>query len=667
MKGKVFLRLLMVGVLLGSFVLLGTPNKAFADAVGGGGTGGTPSGGGGTGHSIGKAVGGGWFHFDWGVSGSQSASLAPSNYYPNNTITWNNGGIEYVGESGFPSGTIGAECASVGGYYVSSWYHFLHGTTYVGLVGVAQNSIWNDYATLYDSTKGGTAYGNPSAPIQPTSITEVKDAFDTAVGAGVVPGNVTWENVGWFCYDDSLKEKKGEVHAKSTITATTDGATYSEESDEDGFVGIKISTKSGTVNVTFGQTFTFSNEDGYDFTTDSPSKTFNEAYTYIGTKKNGESAVNASRTWDATANSNSLTWSPTEDKNTITVNLDEGEVTQPICRKAANYATKLNFKGNEVEYNDPKKTTEACIIIERPKTPGPDNVSSSPSISGNNSTHTMYTGESSSIGWNTKVDNKVKKIKPNNNGGTIKAETRRLKRYKVISYLVDPGLTRNVGDASMAIAENTNYSSNNLCDYIKGQLGTSNVRSCGIVNGENNDAAKERDKTWDDATSDNFSYSHTQGVVVPENYGSASSIGAKYCTTMGYKFQYWYGVNKTGGSNWSRNMTWSLDSKKDAYWHIFPSACSVIAKRPSMAVWNGSVFADAGAKTSLSKRYNETAMGTLTNGAGVEIGNTYGSWDEYLVISNKDIKGMTSASALANGKTNGDGKGLEVGFSKVLF
>lgn len=182
------------------------------------------------------------------------------------------------------------------------------------------------------------------------------------------------------------------------------------------------------------------------------------------------------------------------------------------------------------------------------------------------------------------------------------------------------------------------------------------------------DAAKERKRTWDDVTSDNFSYSHTQDVVVSENYGSASSIGAKYCTTMGYKFQYWYGVNKTGGSNWSRNITWHPDSKKDDYWHIFPSACSVIAKRPSMAVWNGSVFADAGVKISLSKRYNTTDMGTLTNGAGIEIGNTYGSWGEYLLIGGTGtIDNMASAAALTNGRTNGDGKGLEVGFSKVLF
>lgn len=676
MKGKVFLRLLMVGVLLGSFVLLGTPNKAFADAVGGGGTGGTPSGGGGgTGHSIGKAVGGGWFRFDWGVSGSQAPSLAPSNYYPNNPVTWNNGGIEYVGESGFPGGVIGAECASVGGYYVSSWYHFLRGTTYVGLVGVAQNSIWNDYATLYDSTKGGTAYGNPSAPIQPTSITEVKDAFDTAVGAGVVPSNVTWENVGWFCYDDSLKEKKGEVHAKSTITATTDGATYSEESDEDGFVGIKISTDSGTVDVSFGQTFTFkpgkdANGNDYDFTTDNPSKTFSDKYTYIGTKKDGSSAISVGRQWDATANSNSLTWSPSEDKNTITVTLDEGEVTEPICRSAKNYNTELNFKGTSEPEGSNPASTEACIVIERPKKPGPEEENLSPSITGRNSTDPMYIGEGSSIGWNTKVYNKVKKLKYNDNGN-LTVKTRRLKRYKVISYLVNPNLQRTVNNTTESVAGNSSYSSNNLCDYIRSVLGASNVSGCGVVKGRDNDASKDRDETWDEATTDEYPYRKEQAVVVPENYGSGSSIGAKYCTTMGYKFEYWYGVNRTGGSSWTSHITWQEDPKRDSYWYIFPSACSVIAKRPSMAVWNGSVFADAGAKTSLSKRYSnsegKTPMGTLTNGVGVEISNTYGSWDEYLVISNKDIKGMTSASALANGKANGDGKGLEVGFSKVLF
>lgn len=201
---KKFIRVFVIPVVLISvYMLFGLSTDTYA--VGASGAGGTGGGSGG-GCSIGGCAGGGWFYFDWPDQGAEKPTV-------------NDAGITYGGDASsgwdFPSGTVSSRCADVGGYYVSSWYHYLHGEEYRGLIGVAQNSIWN-----VGPGTGGAVYGHPKngAP-EPVPIAEVQADFEEAKkydeshksSNGYVPiigDGVDWGNIGWFCWQNKRMNKK---------------------------------------------------------------------------------------------------------------------------------------------------------------------------------------------------------------------------------------------------------------------------------------------------------------------------------------------------------------------------------------------------------------------------------------------------------------------------
>lgn len=624
---KLFRRFLAFTLALVFTMLFGT-YETFA--VGGAGIGNVPSGGGGSGTHIGSQAGGGWFWYPW----------------PEGNTT----GVVIGGQGNYKGGTISPECAAVGGYYVSQWYWF-HGdnfTDYRGKLGIAENSIFNDN---WSGTGGGTKYGNNSLPAseQPVPIGTVYEHFNTAKAAGVVGEGVTDANVGWFCYSDDLKEKVGNIHGTSTISASASGISYdAQTSNTDGYIWMKISADwNDTVIINFSHNLTFTpakNASGETYTFNGEG--FDEKYRYYGTDDDGSGS---NKQHFSNPNYRGKVWSGnTGDGSSTTVETTTVTVSNPkvgndsmksyttgwICRQVGDYASVLTFKGNSApDYTEPKDT-KACMKITFVKDPDGGPKDSKGNVAGSAETGTMFIGESASIGWSSSARG---------------VATRRLKAYRAIRYLVDPG-SHNTKTSVAGL----DRSSDGPKDYIKG-LGSINVRNVDIAQAAKNNGDKyDLEKVWDnpgtstvDVSGDSL-YGVTTEVVVPEVYhGSTSSIGAKYCNTAGYKFQYWYAVNKVNTA--SSNDDWNHVSGED-YWYIFDSACSVIAKRPSMAIWNGSVFADGGVNTSLSKRYNTTTMGTLKKESDVEIGNTYGSWGEYLLIGGRStITNMASGAALADG------------------
>ncbi len=564
-----------------------------------------------------------------GTGGSESATN-PTDCSTQIVGTCHGGGWVYVastedpvnvaGSSGdgynFPGGTIYG-CGTVGGYYRSSW--FRNGNP-GDLVGIAQNSQW--------ATFGGPSAYNPAA----MEIGGVQEAFNIALAAGVVPEGVNWGNVGWFCYSEKLKDKKAEVHAKAKVSVQTGPYDLSEESEEDGYVGVKISTDQDVVPVTFEHTFIFRPEDGYDFSSDH--KAFSEAYKYGG-KTAGESVAFKNKTWNSESGNEFQT---VVEKHTVNVPVGEGK-TVTACRTVKEYKTKLTFKyDGAVEYNTPNGTAKACIEITRPSDPGsPD--SSDPVTVGGSFTGVLFAGEKASIGWNTSAQ---------------AVPTRRLKSFRAFSFLVSPdvGYSDSIVNGDRRYAVKVGGTTRIPCDYIVGKLGASNVVCSSYVQKSNGTVdSPYHAKVWDEIPlkkDRSHTYSgKSESVIVPEQFVGRSSIGAKYCTSLGYRFQYWYAVNKVGPSaSQASHDDWHKIDNKD-YWYIFNAACSPIAKRPSVSVWNGSVFTTGKINTSLSTRFEKTGFGTLESGGGSK--QTFGSSVEYMAISNGTNIGFASGAALYRG------------------
>ena len=448
----------------------------------------------------------------------------------------------YPGQSGFPTGVISNACAAVGGYYVSSWYHFLHGESYQGLVGVAGNSTWVPAG-------GYTPYGNPRADLPVEDWNTVYNHFLLAQNAGVVPEGVGWSNVGWFCYSQSLEKQEGQVHATSTVEAKADGVNYSETSNQDGFVGLKISADwDSTVELKFSHDFTFSPRGETKFASDAD-KPFNEEYRYSGTDAYGDNIEGrspsnnridsdkgyAEATWSSNANLANESVGNThsekiEQTGTIRIRRDEGKsntyTTSWICRKVGNYNTHLDFNVDSVDYSV-KRSTRACVKITFVKDPSGDPGPYSAGVSGDDKTGTMFIGESSTIGWKSSATS---------------APTRRLEEYQAVRYLVSPGVTQT---NSVKVAGNSRASKNSSPCTVA--LSNVTGRDCSVAKSKdwrksNGDVKQEIDEDEDGKpfyVRNNPSYNDENSVVVPEIYhNTTSALGAKYCNTMGYKFQY---------------------------------------------------------------------------------------------------------------------------------
>ena len=137
----------------------------------------------------------------------------------------------------------------------------------------------------------------------------------------------------------------------------------------------------------------------------------------------------------------------------------------------------------------------------------------------------MFAGESSSLGWHTKATG---------------VPTRRLAERQVISFLISPDLPYD--RINNLQNDNTRYRYGNdnaaspktPCTFVNGEL-NGLVTGCQIMRKNDN---SERRKTWNTETNkkvdnDVAGYNTSQSVIVPEQYIGRSSIGAKYCTTLG--------------------------------------------------------------------------------------------------------------------------------------
>lgn len=281
--------------------------------------------------------------------------------------------------------------------------------------------------------------------------------------------------------------------------------------------------------------------------------------------------------------------------------------------------------------------SEACIEITRPADPpeggAPDPYG--PKNGGNGASDIMYAGEHTGISWKVAAKS---------------VPTRRVKDYSAIGFVVRDDVT----DASVVNAGG--HVSSDPCDYFRtksgGRLISFDGANCAEFSGDGLSIEENTDGIAGKATqlvptpnnSEQDAFTQPLDIAVPDN------VGGKYCNSYGYKWGYWWGVAKASDASGLTDdiATWTYVTGKD-YWTIYSATCRTIAKKPSFAVWNGSLFSGAGVSSSTAPRHNEANNDQPTKLNNDSEKTTYGSWAENIVVAQNEVSRFASSGVYGAG------------------
>lgn len=297
--------------------------------------------------------------------------------------------------------------------------------------------------------------------------------------------------------------------------------------------------------------------------------------------------------------------------------------------------------GPQWNYDTPvgsgSEDSEACIEITRPEDPpeGGDPDPYGPKNGGDNASDIMYAGEHTGISWKVAAKS---------------VPTRRVKDYSAIGFVVRDDVT----DASVVNAGG--HVSSDPCDYFRtksgGRLISFDGANCAEFSGDGLSIEENTDGIAGKATqlvptpnnSEQDAFTQPLDIAVPDN------VGGKYCNSYGYKWGYWWGVAKASDASGLTDdiATWTYVTGKD-YWTIYSATCRTIAKKPSFAVWNGSLFSGAGVSSSTALRHNEANNGQPTKLNNDSEKTTYGSWAENIVVAQNEVSRFASSGAYGAG------------------
>lgn len=329
-------------------------------------------------------------------------------------------------------------------------------------------------------------------------------------------------------------------------------------------------------------------------------------------------------------------------RTTVNVPLIEGE-TKTVCQtimykpKYVSFAVKPDGDhdgrlGHELahEYFDYQISnpngsgqSQACVKITRRKRPqGIPTSTGDLDPKGSISSTIMYAGEkASTIGWSELTAS-----------GSL---SNRLSRFEAIVYLVAPD--KNM-DASNPLTKGARIYNSGMspCNYYKGKA---QYDWCEVVS------------TSPSGGMSIYSGKHSAqiAIAVPD------LVGYKYCNSAGWFWESWYlRCAKDLGCWWEHNPSGD-------YWFNYDSACRTIAKKPSVAFWNGGVFASGVIKASASPRYtitNNLSTPHMINSTAPAVGDVtlYGSWSEQLAVANGTISNFASGAALSRGNAYSGGE-----------
>lgn len=259
--------------------------------------------------------------------------------------------------------------------------------------------------------------------------------------------------------------------------------------------------------------------------------------------------------------------------------------------------------------------SQACVQITRRKRPeGVPYLPGDGDPTGLPSSNILYAGEPASpVGWSNLQAS-----------GSL---SNRLKRFESITYLVPPNVEFYDG-ITKGRTVYTTTSSDYPCTYYKEK---SEVNWCQIMT------------TSPTGGLTIYTGKHSISIAI----ATPDLVGYKYCNSAGWFWEGWKLVCGKNGCYWVRNP--SAD-----HWYVYNAACRAIAKKPSVAFWNGGVYSSGMIKGVTSSRYsllNDASVGqTLqTNTPALGSQMLFGSWSEHLSISGQAISNFSSGSAISRG------------------
>lgn len=130
--------------------------------------------------------------------------------------------------------------------------------------------------------------------------------------------------------------------------------------------------------------------------------------------------------------------------------------------------------------------------------------------------------------------------------------------------------------------------------------------------------------------------------VVPDN---DEWVGYKYCVAVGiFPSDSHDDVNGPGSNN-SLEMQYTYGKgamDAGSYWNVSGATCRTISKKPSLQVWNGSIYTNGAVNTYVSQKIVNAKLGSDINAPK----DLFGSWTDYALIVGKDINGMVSGATL---------------------
>lgn len=126
-----------------------------------------------------------------------------------------------------------------------------------------------------------------------------------------------------------------------------------------------------------------------------------------------------------------------------------------------------------------------------------------------------------------------------------------------------------------------------------------------------------------------YTYRHTVETEVPN-----ISVDSKFCVAIAVS-------PSDSGSN---GFGFEEDFNSD--WIISNATCTNVGKNPNVQIWGSSIFTNGGVKTTFTTSYTDNTSSQKA---------TFGSWTDFMVLANKNIKEMASGAALISGlPTNQD-------------
>lgn len=531
-------------------------------------------------------------------------------------------------------GATSLSCPGIDGYYRLSYI-------YAAVEGTASNP-----QIVY---KGSGSYEyagalNVSLGLSPNTIrkedrnaltwAEANAAFLIAQSMGVT--RTTWEGTAAFCFDSSWDCPEGEIcepepepevgesngyfWSISSVEAVSSGdvpAGIEAETDQDGEAEIRFSTDQASVELKFTHYMGYTNTTNYganDVVADAETKW--TVYQANNNQTLGNS-IEADQTFKAD-NGKTKTTTSVKDEPIVTVNLAPGE-TKTVCQtikyspkyikytKTSHAATltaaAYDEYTNPVDAGNPSSgKSNVCATVTRPSLPDSGDGAGG---TGSTGSDIMYAGETADISWDV-------------SGGNV--DTRRLRAWQAVVYRVPV----NVGYSSRWHTGTTGplygQQPNAVCNWYR----VSGYDYCDVIGGRSGSFGEEGEP---------HSYNEEATIVVPD------TVGYKYCNSFGYYYEYWWYSSSAGG--------WHQDK---SYWRVHDASCRTIAKKPSVAVWNGSFFTLGSIKTLASPRFNNAEMGKETREVS---GKTlYGSWVEYLAEVKNVVTYFGSGSSFARGSNN---------------